>query len=511
MLKKTITTFQLMMTTLCGMIGIGWMFGAYSGAIMAGPAAIFSWIFAGIAVSLIALLYTEITIAIPVTGSYMRYPHITHGHLSSFMINWMPWLSCVMVAPTEVCATIQYLQRFFPSVMIDNTLTNTGLFWAIVLMSIFTYINMIGIQVLLRYSTYMTYWKIAVPIVTLIILSYYGIQENNVFEQELLPYGWSGVFEFSSGMCFFSLLGFLEATTLAGELKNPERAIPIAVIGSIIICTILYIMMQWLFLSSIPISVLAQGWQSITLNGEGGPFATIATHLGLGYLVALLYLDAVITPTGTAMVYTASTSRMVLAMSENKNLPKILLKLNDHSMPLYALIFNTIIGIVLLLCLDNINQLIKFQSITMMMAYAFGPCSFLALRKRLPKLKRTFYLPCATFFAWIVFFLCAVMIYCSGLIVNIVLTFIIIISFFSYICIHAVENKELKNNIWFITHVFFLLFISYVGNYEEGLKLIPFGFDFFVIALESWIVLQWSVFSSQDTQSIENEIQNSLS
>ena len=506
-LQRTITTYQLTIATLSGMIGVGWMFGAYHGAASNGTGALLGWLLAGVIVTCIGLIFTEMTIAIPVTGSYIRYPHITHGPLASFIMNWMPWLSCVMAAPTEVSATIYYSHKFYPALMHQGHLSSIGLMWAIILLIIFNIINMISINGLMRYSQYLTFWKVTVPLLTLTVLFLYAPHPHGTAMPFTLPQGLGGLFEFTSGMCIFSFLGFLEATAFAGELKNPQRAIPIAIIGSIFFCTILYVLMQWIFLISIPDSWMPNGWMSLSFSGENGPFAAIATYLGLTTLAGLIYVDALITPTGTAMIYTASTARMILAMSENNHLPRFFLRLNRFDLPARALIFNALIGIILLISLSDFDQLIKFQSSAMMLAYSMGPCSFLALRYRMPHLARPFKIRAAHLLAWIVFYVCNVMVYCSGWPVCANMFATLGIGCFSYLFLqgyHALYPILLKNA-WLLCHWIMLASISFLGN-RQGIGYMPEGSEYLIIALESTIILWWSVASAVSSADMQSAI-----
>lgn len=511
-MNKVITTFQLTVTTLSGMIGVGWLFGSYIGATSAGPASIFSWGLAGLVALLIALVFAEITIAIPVTGSYMQYPYITHGNLASFIMNWMPWLSCVMAAPTEVNATLMYSQHFFPFLMKNNALTPTGLLIAIGLLLLFTYLNMLSIHALLRYCKYLTFWKVAIPLLTLTAFSMQGINFHIPQGQAWLPSGWHGVLEFSSGMCIFSFLGFLEPTTLAGELRRPERSIPVALLGSIMFCTLLYILMQWVFLCSIPDLWITHGWQQLNFEGDTGPFAAIATYMGLTYLAGLIYLDAIITPTGTAMVYTASTARMVMAMSENEYLPKTLLQLNSAKMPVKALIFNAAVGVFLLVSLNSFDEIIKLQSSAMILAYSMGPCSFIAMRARLPKLHRPFTVPFGMIIAWAVFVICNTMIYCTGWTVNLNLFIVLAIGLIAYLYLNPnlFRNQDWKNNTWLICHWLFLASLSYVGAFGDGLNLISTGFDYALIILESTFILWWATQASYDSNTMQERLYRAM-
>ena len=108
---------------------------------------------------------------------------------------------------------------------------------------------------------------------------------------------------------------------LAGESKNPGRDVPIAVIGSIVICAVIYILLQTAFLGAVsPESLAAAGWSGIKFSS---PYAQLALAANLNFLAILLYVDAFVSPSGTGSTYTASSSRMLYGMEKNGILPKI--------------------------------------------------------------------------------------------------------------------------------------------------------------------------------------------
>ena len=103
---------------------------------------------------------------------------------------------------------------------------------------------------------------------------------------------------------------------------------PRAIIGSIIIVTAIYILLQIAFIGVIPEDQLVHGWSGVVLHGASGPFAAFAMILGLSWLAVILYVDATTSPLGTALVFTAGTSRLNVAMSRNRNIPAFIGKVN---------------------------------------------------------------------------------------------------------------------------------------------------------------------------------------
>src|SRR3954451_16324385 len=108
-----------------------------------------------------------------------------------------------------------------------------------------------------------------------------------------MPAGWKGVFlALASGGVLIACLGFEQAVQLGGESRNPGRNIPLAIIGGMIVAVGLYIALQVAFIAALDPSSLSHGWNSVSFSGKAelfGPFAGLATALGLGWLAVMLY------------------------------------------------------------------------------------------------------------------------------------------------------------------------------------------------------------------------------
>ena len=113
-MKRSISTFGLLLTSVSAIVGSGWLFSAYYTASIAGPAAILSWVIGGISLVIVAFVFAEICGMLPVTASSTRIPQYTHGTIVSFMFAWMIWLSYLALMAAEVQAVIQYSSFYLP-------------------------------------------------------------------------------------------------------------------------------------------------------------------------------------------------------------------------------------------------------------------------------------------------------------------------------------------------------------------------------------------------------------
>src|SRR6201995_5656194 len=161
-------------------IGSGWLFGALTAASIAGPSAVVPWCIASVIIILRALVHAELGGLFPVSGGTSRFPHYAFGSFAGATFGWASYLQAATVAPIEVLAAIQYLstahwaRHFFHSHLVNglpaNTLSGSGIIAAVILMVIFVVFNLVGIRFLARANNAITWWKVAIPVATMIVL-----------------------------------------------------------------------------------------------------------------------------------------------------------------------------------------------------------------------------------------------------------------------------------------------------------------------------------------------------
>src|SRR6476659_2639058 len=173
-LKRSVGFWGLMFISLGSIIGSGWLLGALNAAKVAGPASILSWILAACMLSLLAITYAELGATYPVAGGAARFPYYSHGPIAGFTAGWAAWLQAVFIAPIEVLAVITYVQSvgwFNQDFNMRNAtrsnagrLNGAGLVVAIILMLLFTTINLAGAKFLSDSNVVVVIWKTAVPL-----------------------------------------------------------------------------------------------------------------------------------------------------------------------------------------------------------------------------------------------------------------------------------------------------------------------------------------------------------
>ena len=482
-LKRHVSGLGLLFISLGAMIGSGWLFAALYAASTAGPASILSWVIGSVMVGVIAIVFAELGAMLPLAGGLARFPHIAFGGLTSFIAGWLCWLGYVVIAPVETLAILEYLGNIIPWLTTtegnERSLTVAGTAVAAAILCGVSVINLLGVRWVSHSNTWLTWWKIAVPVATALVLMAYGFDSENFSRFGFMPTGWSGVFAaVASGGVVFSLVGFRAAIELAGEARNPQRDIPRAIIGSVIITTIIYIVLQVAFIGVIPEEQLAQGWSGIVEKGSSGPFAAFAMVLGLSWLAIVLYIDATVSPLGTALVYTAGTARLVLAMSTNRSIPKVLGRLTRRGIPLVALMVNLIVGMTMLAPLPGWDELAGIVSATTLLTGGIGALGMLVLRRRFPDIPRPFRVPMGEWVAALAFVFASLIFFWCGWEINRTVLIVLVAGLCLLVCMRPCMGSKaselhVKNGMWVLVYLAGMFILSWLSTYQGGAMIIP--------------------------------------
>jgi amino acid transporter len=506
-LTRRFSPLSLLMISINGMVGSAWLFAPLYAAKIAGSGAIIAWLIGGAATALIALTFAELSVMFPVAGGTAQIPQVSHGPFTSFTLGWIAWLSALTMAPIEVQAVLQYASTYFPSLttLAANgapVLTLLGLCWATVLMLALCIINIASFKGLVRFNFILFTFKVAVILLTIFMLIKTNFHPANFvgLSTSFSVTGWQAILTaVASGGVAFAFTGFKHGVELAGETKRFAFAIPLAIVGSVVCCLLLYLGLQVAFLGALNPESLSQGWQHLSFAGDVGPFAGLAAGLGLVWLLKLLYVDAAVSPLGAGLIYVTSTARIIYAMSQIGYVPKFLSYLNKQEFPVAAILFNFVLGMFLFLPLPGWQAMVSFLVSGMVISYAMGPISLLCLRLELPQEKRQFRLPAANILCLFAFYFCNLMSYWCGweTIYKLAIAIAIGFGFFTIAVLRGrVPSTSLgmKSTIWVLPYLGGLILISYLGAFG-GKNMIPFGWDFLVIFVFSAAILYLAVMS----------------
>jgi amino acid transporter len=404
-LKRDLGTVGLLFTAIGSIIGSGWLFSSLNASAQAGPSAIISWVVGMIMFLLIGFSYAELGVMFPRSGGVARYPHYAWGSFASYSMGWVTWLACAAVASVEVSAVLTYATSYGHWLEHANaTLTPAGIGVAVGLMALFVVINYFGVRWFARINNTMVWWKlgmIVLVIIAVIVSAFHAgnFSLNTTDGNGFAPYGLKSAFEAipAAGIAF-SFLGWRQGIELAGETNNPRRNVPLTLIGSIVICGVLYILLQVAFIGAQDPHALAQhGWHDVgsliklgSTAGNFSPLATLATVLGLGWLAWLLYFDAYISPGDTGLIYTSVTARMSYAMGRNRNAPKVLAHVNDNGVPWPSLILAFVVGCIFFLPFPSWQALVSIVTSLTVLSFGSGSIALLTFRKQIPNQERPY-------------------------------------------------------------------------------------------------------------------------
>ena len=502
-LKRSIGTTGLLFAAVGGVIGSGWLFGPYIAARFAGPSAILSWVIGGVLMLFIALTFAELSSTFPLAGGSARFLKISHGPLVGFSMAWMAWISSIAVAPVETLALLRYATIYLPWLMHQSghtyVLTPAGILVAAGIMLTLCVINSVGVKPLSKTNNFVVIFKLVIPIATAIILLSMNFHPRNFVSHGFAIAGAKGILSaLPSAGVIFSFLGFGPAIQLAGEAKNPQRSVPIALIGALLICICLYVLLQFSFIAALNPQDFQHGWHALNFKHDAGPFAGLAVAVGAIWWAKVLYADAVISPFGTALIYSAATTRVCYALCEAGYLPGSLKQLNRFGIPTRIVLLNFLIGLLLFLPFPTWQNMMSFLVSALVFAYAVGPLSLVVLRKTLPDHHRPFRLPAPRWMCLLAFYICNMIVFWTGW--QIVSKMLIAVAF-GYLVLMLVSMKKSSREInwqiakswWIFFYIAILGMITYLGTFGGGCCIIPFGWDFLVIAGFSWLIYELSI------------------
>jgi APA family basic amino acid/polyamine antiporter len=412
-LKKTLGPWSLLALGIGAIIGAGiFVLSGEAAAQYAGPAISISFILAAIICVFAALCYAEFASLIPIAGSAYSYAYVTMGELIAWIIGWGLTLEYLFSAATVAVGWSGY----FTSIMADMGLvlpetfvtaplsysvvegwSMTGSFInlpAVIITLLMGVLVATGVKAAASFNNVMVFIKLLV-IAVFIGLGLFFVQKENW--QPFIPqntgvfghYGFSGIFR-GAGLVFFAFIGFDALSTLAQEAKNPQKDLPKAMLGSLGISTIVYIL----------VALVLTGIVSYTKLNVSDPIAVAIAALGpkflwIGFLVKLAILAGL---TSVILVMIMGQARIFFTMAQDGLLPKVFTQI--HSTYRTPFIITLAVTALALLVAGLFPVAILGQLVSMgtLMAFAIVCFGVLVLRAKQPLLHRPFKTP---FMPWV--------------------------------------------------------------------------------------------------------------
>jgi amino acid transporter len=522
-LRREIGFIGLLWASGGSIIGSGWLFGAQGALIAAGPAALISWVIGALAIFLLALTHAELGAMWPVAGGTARFPHYAFGGGAGASFGWFSWLQAATVAPIEVLAMITYGQHYHfasgwmthPKPPQTAVLTGSGIVAAVILMAIFTAINFLGIRKLAHTNSAATWWKVGVPLLTIFVLAIVNFHASNFTAADgFAPYGAKGILAaVSTSGIIFALLGFEQADQLAGESANPKRDIPRAVLYSVLIGSVIYVALQVVFLGALPASQIGHTWAHGAYAAMTGPFAQLATLVAVGWLATILYIDAIISPGGTGLIYTTSSSRVSYGLSRNGYFPTIYEATDRRAVPWFGLLTAFVVGCVCFLPFPSWRSLVGLITSASVLMYAGAPLAFGVFRRNLPNAERPWRAPAGSVLAPLSFAVANLLILWSGwdtdwrLGVAIAIGYVILAATRIFRWNPRSPQLDLRAASWLPFYLVGMGAIVYLSDFGPMTNpVFPLWWDIVAVAVFSIVIYYWAMAVALPTDRIEEMI-----
>ena len=389
-LKRVLGTPGLLLMGIGAIIGAGiFILTGVVSALYAGPGIILSFVISGIACLFAALCYAEFASVIPVAGSAYTYSYVTLGELLAWIIGWDLILEYLVIVATVAVGWSGYIVNIFtslgfilPAQLINPPGVEGGVINipAVLVIASITWLLVRGAKESSQVNTVIVIIKLSVILLFLTIgVNYINPANYHPF----LPYGWSGVFK-GAAIIFFAYIGFDAITTAAEEVKNPKKTFPIAILGSLIISTILYIAVSGVLNGIAPYYVFKE---------TAAPVAFALNIVGIHWADIIISIGALCGITSVLLVSFFGQSRVFFAMSRDGLLPEFFSRLHkDFRTPTNGILIVGIVASVIAAFLP-ITELAELVNIGTLAAFIIVSASIIILRREKPDLKRPFKTP----------------------------------------------------------------------------------------------------------------------
>lgn len=516
--KKQLSLMDLTFIGLGAIFGSGWLFSASHVASQAGPAGIFSWIIGGVAVLILGIIYCELGAALPRAGGIIRYPVFSHGPLQGYLLGTVTLIAFSSLVAIEAVAAREYAAAWFPSLTIieadgSHTVSIVGWLFQFALLCLFFMLNYFSVKTFAIANNIVSTLKFAVPILVMVALLYH-FKPANFHVTEFAPMGMHGVQgAVSAGGIIFAYLGLTPIISVASEVKRPQFTIPFALILSILLSTIIYVVLQVAFLGAIPTDMLANGWQGLS-DKFPLPYRDIAMLLGLGWLAMLVVTDAIVSPSGCGNIYMAATPRVIYAWSNTGTFFSIFRRVDQKSgIPRAAMWLTFALSVFWTMPFPSWDKLISVVSAALVMSYAISPVTVGALRRNAPDLERPFYVKGFAILGPVAFVIASFIVHWSGwnviswlLGAQLVLV-ILYVLFKRYVPTHEVSLvQQLKSSAWLIVYYILMIIASYLGNFGDGAShILSAPFDTILVIIIALICYYWGINAGLPKALIKND------
>jgi APA family basic amino acid/polyamine antiporter len=406
-LKRALGPFHLITLGIGAIIGAGiFVLTGHAAAEFAGPGVVISFAIAGLGCLFAGLCYSEYASMIPVAGSAYTYTYATLGRFLAWIIGWNLVLEYLATSATVAVGWSGYFNNFLASfglavphavvsapitvsaaghIMMTGALFNLP---AMLLVGFVTIFLVIGVKTSANFNNVMVAIKLAIVLVVIFVGFGHVVPANHT---PFIPpntgtfgqFGWTGVFR-ATGVIFFAYIGFDAVSVAAQEAKNPQRDVPIGILGSLVLCTVLYMLMSYVLTGIAPYG---------SLNVAHPVSAALEALPDTAWLAPYVNIGAIVGLSSVVLVLLLGQTRIFYAMSRDGVIPPAFAEIHPRfATPWKGTIITGIACAVMagLLPLDILGELVSIGTLA---AFVIVCAGVMVLRVRLPKAKRPFRTP----------------------------------------------------------------------------------------------------------------------
>ena len=412
-LKRALGPVNLITLGIGAIIGAGiFVLTGTAAAQFAGPAIVLSFVVAGIGCVFAGLCYAEFASVIPIAGSAYTYGYATLGELVAWIIGWALCLEYAFGAATVAVGWSGYVSSllgYFGIRMPFNPTPSIGLtmfghpmaarvdIFALCAIIVVTVVLVVGVKESANFNSAAVMIKVSVVLFFIGIATIFAFGHPAHMTANWHPfipknlghfgqYGWSGIMRGAS-VVFFAYIGFDAVSTAAQEAKNPQKDMPFGILGSLIICTILYII----------VAALLTGLKPYATLNTPAPVADGAAAIGATWGVCLIDLGAIAGLASVMLVMMLGQTRVLYTMSRDGLLPKWVGEIHPRFRTPWLVTIAVGVMVAFLAAFFNISFLGELVSLGTLLAFTIVCVGVWVLRKRQPDLARPFRTPWVPF------------------------------------------------------------------------------------------------------------------